>query len=48
MNRLKNNMYIYKYKMRSKQNKLKRKISRGQKAGRPLKDLEKRISVLIP
>lgn len=33
--------------MRSKQNKLKRKISRGQKAGRPLKDLEKRVEEAI-
>ena len=29
--------------MRSKQNKLKRKVSRRQKAGKPLKDLEKSV-----
>jgi len=33
--------------MRSKQNKIKRKISREQKAGRPLSDLEKRVEQAI-
>ena len=33
--------------MRSKQNKLKRRISRVQKAGRPLSDLEKRVEEAI-